>query len=334
MQFAGPLRHSLLCLAVVTSLGCGSDSPTGSRIPVLPAASFVRLQSDAGDYIGGGRTYEYTYANAIIGLAVGGGGISIEIEGDQQWSGEFQGPSASGLLQRGTYTGLTRYPFHDPSKGGLSWSGEGRGCNTLTGSMTVDSVTYVAGNMTTLDLRFEQHCEGHAAALRGTIHWRADDETRPPGPVTPVPAGLWQPPSGSTPSTGTYAYLRSDAGDFIGAGQTLTYAHPATSITVTDHGNRVSIAVNGWSGEFQIMNAISRFQRGYYADLRRWPFHNPVKGGLSWSGNGRGCNTLLGWFAVDRVTYDGSTMTELDLRFEQHCEGETPALRGEIHWRK
>jgi hypothetical protein len=32
------------------------------------------------------------------------------------------------------------------------------------------------------------------------------------------------------------------------------------------------------------------------------------------------------------VTYDGSTVTAIDLRFEQHCAGSTAALRGEIHW--
>jgi hypothetical protein len=71
---------------------------------------------------------------------------------------------------------------------------------------------------------------------------------------------------------------------------------------------------------------------GYYPDLRRYPFHNPVKGGLSWYGEGRGCGALTGWFAVDSVTYDGSTVTAIDLRFEQHCAGSTAALRGEIHW--
>ena len=39
-----------------------------------------------------------------------------------------------------------------------------------------------------------------------------------------------------------------------------------------------------------------------------------------------------GWFVVDAVTYVGDTLTAIDLRFEQHCEGHAPALRGEIHW--
>ena len=40
------------------------------------------------------------------------------------------------------------------------------------------------------------------------------------------------------------------------------------------------------------MSTLGQLQRGYYADLRRYPFHNPAKGGLDWFGEGRGCNTL------------------------------------------
>ena len=80
------------------------------------------------------------------------------------------------------------------------------------------------------------------------------------------------------------------------------------------------------------MNTLSQFQPGYYGDLERYPFHNPVKGGLSWYGQGRGCNTLRGWFVVDSVTYFNGFLSSIDLRFEQHCEGLTPALHGRIRW--
>jgi hypothetical protein len=32
-------------------------------------------------------------------------------------------------------------------------------------------VTYSAGTLASIDLRFEQHCEGNAAALHAAIHW-------------------------------------------------------------------------------------------------------------------------------------------------------------------
>jgi hypothetical protein len=87
-----------------------------------------------------------------------------------------------------------------------------------------------------------------------------------------------------------------------------------------------------WSGEFQGMNTLSRLEVGYYGEIQRPPYVNPVTAGMRWSGEGRGCNTVTGWFVVDSITYVGETLTAVDLRFEQHCEGRAPALYGKIHW--
>lgn len=151
------------------------------------------------------------------------------------------------------------------------------------------------------------------------------------GPVNPPPAGLWQPAAGSTPATGNFIYLQSDAGDYIGQGQTYTY----TTFSLDATGGLLTVGVNGvdlWTGNFQTMNTISQLQPGFYPGLTRYPFHDPTVGGLTWHGNGRGCNTLKGWFAVDNVTYVNSVLTAIDLRFEQNCEGGTTALHGTIHW--
>jgi hypothetical protein len=155
------------------------------------------------------------------------------------------------------------------------------------------------------------------------------------GPVNPPPAGLWQPASGSTPAIGNFVYLQSDAGDYIGLGRTYTYTPVTAILSVSASGGLLSVGVNGnelWTGNFQTMNTISQLQPGYYPGLKRYPFNNPVLGGLSWYGDGRGCNTLQGWFAVDSVTYVNGTLTAIDLRFEQNCEGGTTALHGAIHW--
>lgn len=302
---------------------------------VAPEPNYVRLQSETGDYIGQGRTYAYSQTNAVLSVTASGGHLSVGISGDEGWGGDFQVPNTLSQLEPGTYTGLRRYPFHDPAVGGLSWSGEGRGCNTLTGSFTITSVTYVNNALSAIDLSFEQHCEGGAPALRGQIHWDSSDQTRPPGPVFPVPDGLWQPAPGSTPPTGNFAYLDSDVGDYIGGGQTYLYTSATATITAAVNGGHATVGISGdqgWGGDFQTMNTINQLQPGYYPDLRRYPFHNPAKGGLSWFGEGRGCNTLSGWFVVDRVVYTNGVLTALDLRFEQHCGGGTAALHGQIHW--
>jgi hypothetical protein len=320
----------VLCVAAVAAAGCG-DSSTG---PSVTPPNSVRLESDPGDYIGQGASYDYTTANAVISVTASGGHLSIAIDGDETWRGDFQMPSAATRIQPGTYANLDRFPFHDPADGGLAWFGEGRGCNTLVGSFTVDSVRYSGDTLTAIDLRFQQRCEGSAYALEGTVHWRRGDTTRPPGPAA-IPGTLWRPPAGATPATGDFVYLSSDAGDFIGQGSTYSFTAANAAISVTSSGGRLTVGVDAaedWVAEFQTMSTITRIQTGYYPDLSRFPFHNPAKGGLSVSGGGRGCNTLSGWVAVDRATYSGNTLTGLELRFEQHCDDRVPALRGAIRW--
>jgi hypothetical protein len=169
------------------------------------------------------------------------------------------------------------------------------------------------------------------------VHWDASDRTQPPGPVEPPPADLWRPPPGSTPASGNFAYVESEPGDFVGGGATFTLTPPAYSFSVVSSGNLVQVDIldastEFWLADFQGMSSIPELQPGYYGNLRRFPFHNPARGGLEWFGDGRGCNDLTGWFVVDAVTYSGSTLTAIDVRFEQHCDGMVPALHGELRW--
>jgi hypothetical protein len=316
----------------LTATAADLVSAISSAFDVAPVPTFVSLQSDPGDWIGAGGTYRYTRANAVITIDTSARMFHIQVAGDESWWAYVQVPDTLTRLTPGMYANVTRYPFNDPGEGGLMVWGESRACNTLTGWFAIDDVRYAGATLTAIDLRFEQHCEGQTPALHGTIHWYAGDPTEPPGPVNPIPL-LWQPAVGATPATGNWVYLVSDAGDYIGQGQTLTYTPDNTTIDVAAESTHVSITVESWFGDFAAMAPLSAVARGYYPGLKRWPFHNPAKGGLSWAGQGRGCNALTGWFVIDQVTYSGDTLTGVDLRFEQHCEGDTPALRGAVHWR-
>jgi hypothetical protein len=306
--------------------------PPAGAVPA--SGSYIYLQSDSGDYIGAGRTYLYTNANALINLSTNGLAINIGVHGNERWSGSFLLPAAAGNLQAGYFSGLTRAPFADQAIGGIEWGGEGRGCNMLTGWLAIDKLTLNAGVVTAIDLRFEQHCEGGAAALRGQVHWVASDPSNVAGPVNPPPAGLWS-PTGFVAPAGNYVYLVSDSGDYIGGGRTELLTSANTTISVDGHLTAaLQISAGGWYGNFVGMNTLSQLAPGYYGGLQRYPFHNPLRGGLDWSGNGRGCNKLTGWFVVDKATYSLGELLAIDLRFEQHCEGGAPALHGMIHWVK
>ncbi len=336
-QFLLPITV-LLFAAACGGGGGGSDSPppTTNNPPTTPppTPTTISLSSDAGEYIGGGRDYSYTRANAEISVSVNAAHLAVTVAGDESWTGNFQLPDTYTQIEAGTFTNLARYPFHMPAVGGMDWSGEGRGCNTLTGAITISNVVYDGTELVEFDLEFEQYCENAAPGLRGTVHFDASDDTSPPGPAQ-VPAGLWEPPAGALPADGGYVYLESQPGDYIGAGGTYTYTPNTALISTSATDGHLSIAIEGderWTGDFQAMNVVSVLEAGYYGDLQRYPFHNPVKGGLSWSGEGRGCNTLTGWFVIDSVTYDGGALAAIELRFEQHCEGGGPALNGAIRW--
>lgn len=108
-----------------------------------------------------------------------------------------------------------------------------------------------------------------------------------------------------------------------------------SQITVTARDARLTVEIDGdegWTGGFQLSDSYLVLEVGTYANLTRYSFHDAIVGGLSWSGEGRGCNTLIGWFVVDSVTYNGDALTAIDLRFGQHCQGGTPVLYGEIFW--
>lgn len=322
-----PLRHLALILGAVACAACGDS--TGPRVQT---PNYVLLHSDAGDYVGDGQSWSYDQTNSTIAVSMVDGSTTIRIAGDEDWNAWIQPVGGRSRLEPGEYTEIPRYPSFDPAKRGFYWSRPGRFCSSARSDLLIDSVRYDDDVLVALDLSFEQHCNGAAPALRGTVHWRAGDETRPPGPVTPIPSDLWQPASGATPATGDYVYLESDAGDYIGAGKTYLYTAANATIALELFTGGTSITVGDWVGRFMAMTPLTRLQLGYYPDAGRLWADNPARGRLSWHGEGRGCSELTGWFAVDRVTYSGNSLTALELRFEQHCEGLTPALRGKIRW--
>lgn len=318
-------RRFLLPLLTAALAACGDSTGTGGN----NAPNAIDLQSDAGDLVGGGKSYSYTQANALIGVGVSGGvsvpiTLTVNVLGDESWTGFFSMPAGKTRVETGTY------------QQGLNWHGRSA-CGTPTGPFTITRVSYDdSARVTAVDLTFEQRCSGATAALRGTIHWRLGDPTKPPGPVNPIPTNLWQPAAGATPTGTNFVYLESETGDYVGQGQTYSYTPANATLTVVvadvSHIFVGVSATENWSGDFLSMSSLPKLAVGYYPGLERYPFVNPTKGGLDWFGQGRGCTALSGWFAIDHITWVADSLTALDLRFEQHCEAGATALHGAIHW--
>ncbi|MCC2674978.1 MAG: hypothetical protein K0R58_1925 [Ramlibacter sp.] len=342
MQFKKIITAALAGLLVA----CGGDGGMGtsdghelrwtSRAAeaVVAGQTQIVVNSDAGDFVGQGRTYTYTQADAIIKVQADGGELAVRIEGDESWAANFALPNSQGTFSPGSFLNLTRYPFHDPAVGGLQWSGDGRSCNTVTGSFRVNTAEYVGSELIAIDLDFVQHCEGETPALYGNIRWLASDTTRPPGPIRPVPDALWAPDAAAMPAAGNFVYLESEAGEHLGGGTRFLYTPRNAALSVSSSSNLIGVAVNGdevWAGRFKAMQGLPRMRPGWYGDLERYPFQNPADAGMDWSGNGRSCSWIHGWFAIDEITYVDGRMTTLDMRFEQDCN-DAGRLRGRIRW--
>ena len=205
---------------------------------------------------------------------------------------------------------------------GLSWSGEGRGCNNLLGSLIIDELVQQAGQVVRLTARFEQQCDNSPGNLRGYLRYDSADTTTPPPPGDAADFP-WSPPAGAVPETGDYLYFESSPGDYIGQGQTRLYTAPNATITGSESSGVVRLRVTQvpWDVFVTGPDAQTQLLPGLYEDLGRYPFHNPTEGGLSMYGEGRGCNELDGRVRGrrDRLRRAGDRLVLDPLR---------PALRG------
>lgn len=135
--------------------------------------SFVQLQSDTNDFIGGGRSYAYDQQNALFWLQFADSYVEFNVAGDEHWRGVFAWPSHLTGLTAGTYIDNRGWPAHDPATGGFKWTGQSRACNPTSGWFIVDDVRYAEGQLVAFDIRFEQHCEGaHLRSGDRSTGWR------------------------------------------------------------------------------------------------------------------------------------------------------------------
>jgi HYR domain len=193
MKCLSRLRLLALVTAFVSAIVVGSASsaeaevilPPGS-IPVPSSGTFLYMNSEPGDFIGQGIEHLYTPEDSTIGGSFsedGGGFFAGVVQGnfDQWWNVEFAA-APPGPLVEGSYTGALRYPFNDGAPG-LSVTGNGRGCNTLTGQFDVHEISIATtGELIVFDATFEQHCEGFDPALFGRLRI---ENPPPPPDVTP-----------------------------------------------------------------------------------------------------------------------------------------------------
>ncbi|MCF1595325.1 hypothetical protein [Streptomyces muensis] len=142
--------------------------------------------------------------------------------------------------------------------------------------------------------------------------------------------------------TGTFAFS-GDAGEYISAGQSYSYADGADSqdvITVQGYstngvpGTDLSVFVDGAGGDTWALHLAAPWGQpqsltpGTYLGAKANP--SPDEPRLELRGNGRDC-LAEGSFTIRSVEFGPyGYVKDLDASFEQHCPGATEALRGEV----
>ena len=139
---------------------------------------------------------------------------------------------------------------------------------------------------------------------------------------------------------GNVLFYDGDSGDYIHPGTaTITQGNWSASGGSTPVDTvRVHVTPSNsaqglwWDLEFSSRQVQQPLAKQVYLNAERSPFASPGHPGIDIGGDGRGCNTIAGRFQVEDLQLSGSAVTSFTATFEQHCEGQGPALRGCVHF--
>lgn len=153
-----------------------------------------------------------------------------------------------------------------------------------------------------------------------------------------VAAGMTGTAHAQTVDSGSLSFS-GDAGDYISGGQSYAYSTAggdSLTVSASTDDRVVSVSVGGANGDWWYLDLAApsgtALAAGTYTGATRYPFNASSEPGLSLDGNGRGCNTLTGDFTISDITFGPEGyVQQLDATYDQHCEGGTAALHGEVH---
>jgi hypothetical protein len=241
------LTSALAAVAVVAA-GLVAAAPAHA----VDGLTYFQMRGDAGDYIAGPTTYSYTAPTADINATLTGGTAYVSVaEGSHWWFIDLRAPQGEEFVAGTTYTDAQRASFAVAPHPGIDIYGDGRGCNTVSGSFSVLEFEKDAGtgDVTRFAATFEQHCEGGTAAARGTIAWNAAKSPVTIASTTPTTAILNGPVTVSGKLT-----------DLVGpvSGAAVTVTRPAAG------GGTVTLnATTGADGSFSVQDTIGTTAQTY-----------------------------------------------------------------------
>ncbi|WP_241235978.1 hypothetical protein [Xanthomonas sp. BRIP62411] len=273
------------------------------------AASIFSYSSNAGDYIGQGKSAVLTDANAKFGMSGNKDRLTFTADGasGEYWYIRIAAPVGS-VLAPGTYANAERSAFKTGRSPGLDVSSTGRGCNEIWGKVTVRQISFdAAGNVDKLEATFLQRCEqSKAPALAGIISYNA-----PPLSLK----------------------LTSGSDDYVGGGVGKMYYNDTSIFVLDGNASYLRYSASGLRDDWYASIAApvgKTLVPGRYPTRR---FADGTHAGLDFTGNGRGCNENRGTLNVRAIEKDAqANVVKLYADFEQYCDNRTTPLRGTIHF--
>ena len=154
-------------ITLVAPTGVGSDAPC------LAGGNIIFFNGDANDYIFNGIE-TITQGKWSADFSASNVHVSVWPTDSSQglwWDLYFDSSQLGAPLTTQVYTKAERWPFESTGHPGLDVSGDGRGCNMVTGTFQIEDLTVSGGSLASFTATFEHHCEGGSAAVRGCVHY-------------------------------------------------------------------------------------------------------------------------------------------------------------------
>jgi hypothetical protein len=169
--------QSAVSFVVAAPATCGEiDAPASggpNRLPdwrpAVPSGNFAYFDSDSTEWVGLGVVTAYG-DDCEFDVTQYGRILRITLQGDPSWDLQFQYAADQDGLKVGTYENVGNH-LDDPDEVGMV-ARTHHVCNDVLSTFIVDEIGHDEnGVLSSVTIRFEQHCEGAAAAVLGHVHW-------------------------------------------------------------------------------------------------------------------------------------------------------------------
>lgn len=161
--------HLLLAAFALAGTGCVLRPAHGK------ASTYLAYRSEPGDGLGQGASRRFTPSDGSFSVLLDAPGklrVTFHSPGES-WQLWMYAQDGAALTAR-TYENAMRAPFQKDGRPGLSFFGNGRGCNRAGGSFTIHDLAVVEdGTVSRLRASFRHRCEEAKPALEGEIAYVA-----------------------------------------------------------------------------------------------------------------------------------------------------------------